>query len=101
MARLVHLRLSDVAYSEAAVLSKDYGFNTVQEYFREAIRKANEERRKEKAIRGLESLRGSLKGVRRLSQKEREKLLDDYLKRGPSDMFRLLGFDKIPEAGKV
>lgn len=82
----IHLRLNKELAAQIKLLEKQFGFNSVQEFIRAAIRHAVEEYEKKRIIRELKKLQGSAKPKKnRLSKKEWFK---EYLKKNPSEIFR-------------
>lgn len=93
---MVHLRVPDMAYKQAESFSKKFGFGSVQEYTREALRRMNEEYDTMLAIRKLEKLKGSVPGAKQISREERRMIAEQFIKKSAkerSDLFRRVGLD--------
>lgn len=93
MGKMVHLRVSDVAYRQAGAMAKGFGFGNVQEYIREAVRRMNEEYETTLAIRQLKKLQGSAPPAKRMTREERRKHAEEFIKTDHSDIFRKYGFE--------
>ena len=93
--KMLHLRLSDIAYRDSSGLAEEFGFQSLQEYFRNALRMMNEEYKKRKALALLEKNfgRGKGKQVKRLTKEERRRLFLEFEKEDKSDIFRKAGLD--------
>ncbi|MBW2986349.1 ribbon-helix-helix domain-containing protein [Candidatus Woesearchaeota archaeon] len=90
MGELVHLRLEKQLKKRMNDIVKTGMFANMTEFIRDAIRKNIEEYEKQRAIRGLELLRG--KG-RLLTKAEQKKVKDKLKKMSPSEIFRSVGLD--------
>ncbi|MBU1120529.1 hypothetical protein KJ660_01510 [Candidatus Micrarchaeota archaeon] len=95
--KLIHLRVSDKLYSDSREIVKENGFNSIQEFVREAMRKTAEEFQTKMAIRRLKKLQGSVKGIKRMTKEERNKAFEEYAKKNPSEVFGKYGLDKVPD----
>ena len=96
--KLVHLRVSDKLYRDSQEIVRENGFNSIQEFIREAVRKKVEEFQTMMAVRRLEKLKGSVKGIKRMTKEERDKLFEEYVKKNPSEIFRKYNLNKVSEA---
>ena len=90
---MVHLRVPDMAYKQAESFAKKFGFGSVQEYAREALRRMNEEYETQQGIRTLEKLRGSIKPTKRMTRDERLAWYEKNADKDMSDIFRKYGFE--------
>lgn len=90
MGELVHLRLEKRMKNEINNIIKIGLFSNMTEFIRDSIRKNIEEYEKQRAVRGLELLRG--KG-RLLTKAEQKKAIAELKKLSPSELFRKYGFD--------
>ena len=90
MGELVHLRLEKKLKDRMNEIVKTGLFANMTEFIREAIRKNIEEYEKQKAIRGLEMLRG--KG-RLLTKAEQKKAKAELKNMSASELFRSVGLD--------
>jgi len=96
--KLVHLRVSDKLYKDSIEIVRESGFNSIQEFIREAVRKTVEDFQTRMAIRNLRKLQGSVKGIKRMTKEERDRLFEEYAKKNPSEIFRKYDLNKVPEA---
>jgi Arc/MetJ-type ribon-helix-helix transcriptional regulator len=90
MGELVHLRLEKKLKTRMNEIVKTGMFANMTEFIRDSIRKNIEEYEKQRAIRGLEALRG--KG-RLLTKTEQKKAKEKLKKMTPSEIFRSVGLD--------
>jgi len=81
----IHLRLNKELFSQLGFLQNEFGFNSLQEFIREAIRSAVENYEKKTLIRRLSLLKGSAKQKQAMPQKQ---VFEKYLKKNPSEIFR-------------
>lgn len=98
--KMVHLRIPKTLYAESQAIVKEKGFVSIQEFIRNAMRGFISEIETEMAIERLRKLKGSVKGIKRLTEAEREKAFQEFLKMTPkqhSDLFRKYGLDKARE----
>lgn len=90
--KLVHLRVPRQLYADSQEIINALGFSNIQEFARDALRRAVHEYKVQAAIRRLEKLKGSVKGIKRLTDEERRQV---YLKfiadPNRSDIFRKYG----------
>ena len=78
MDKSIHLRMPKVLYREASEIKEHFGFTNMQEFIKEAIRKAIFEYNKQKALKTLKRLYGSVKDTKRFTDKERNKLAMEH-----------------------
>ena|GEM_PF-2538880 len=90
MGELVHLRLEKELKKRMNDIVKTGMFANMTEFIRDAIRKNIEEYEKQRAIRGLEKLRG--KG-RLLTKAEQKRVKAKLKNMSPSELFRSVGLD--------
>ena len=89
MNRFINVRVPDKLIRQAKGITEEFGFSSVQEFFRYSLRLAIEEYEKKKAIKRLQALKGSVKNIKRMTKKEKERWFKDvYLKTDPSETFR-------------
>lgn len=81
----IHLRLNKELFSQLGFLQNEFGFNSIQELVRDAIRSAIENYEKRVLIHRLGLLKGSAKEKPALSQTQ---LFEKYLKKNPSEILR-------------
>lgn len=91
--KLVHLRVSEALYASMKELAGSFGFQGVSDFLRDSARKNIEEYEKKQSIERLRKLKGSVKGIKRLSDAEKERVFKEYLKKDTSDIFRKYGID--------
>ena len=95
MGKMVHLRMSETLFEDSSRIAEESGFDSLQEYFRNALREINHEYRKRKALRLLEKNfgRGKGKPIKTLTKEEQRQLFLEFEKKDTSDIFRKYGFD--------
>lgn len=81
MTKLVHIRLPTQLYDAAKNVSDISGFSTVQEFLRNAIRNAVDEHEKRLALKKLYALKGSVKEIKRMSDKEKQLLAETLVEK--------------------
>ncbi|MBI2529689.1 MAG: hypothetical protein HYW05_00915 [Candidatus Diapherotrites archaeon] len=99
--KMVHLRVPAELYLQSLTIVKEKGFASIQEFMRNAMRNFIDKWETEMAIERIRKLKGSLKGVKPLTEAEREKAFRDFLKMTPkqrSDLFREFGLENIRKA---
>lgn len=74
MTKSLHLKLPEKLYLEIEEAKDEFGFLNVQEFFKEAARRALYEYRKQRALAVLEARFGSVKQTRRRTKEELDKL---------------------------
>lgn len=92
MGKMVHLRIPDTLYVESEKYAKEFGFHSLQEYVRNAVRTLNEEYKKKHALYLLEKNYGRGKGTKRMTKEERQAWAEEQIKKDPSDVFRRIGW---------
>jgi len=90
MAELTPIRIETQLKAEIKELIEEGYFTTITEFVKESIRKNLEEYRKQQALKGLAKMKGSLKGIKRLTREERAKAADEALAY-KGDIFKDLG----------
>lgn len=82
----VHLRLTKELAESIGFLEKMFGFNSSQEFIRDAIRRRIEEYEKKALIKKLKDFQGKAKQDSPLLS--REEWFKEYSKKNPSEIFR-------------
>lgn len=82
----VHLRLTKELAESIDGLEKMFGFNSAQEFIRDAIRRRIEEYEKKVLIKKLKDFQGKAKT--KTSLMSREEWFKEYSKKNPSEIFR-------------
>jgi len=82
----VHLRLTKELAEGVSCLEKMFGFNSAQEFIRDAIRRRIEEYEKKVLIKRLKNFQGKAKQSSPLLS--REEWFKEYSKKNPSEIFR-------------
>ncbi len=98
--RMVHLRIPSELYAQSQGIVKEKGFVSIQEFIRNMMRNGIGEIRTQMAIERLRKLKGSVKGIKRLTEAERTKVYDEAIKMTPEqalELFRKYGLDKARE----
>ncbi len=94
--KMVHLRIPSELYAEGKEVVRHMGFGSVQELIKDALRKAVQDYRKEIALKHLAQMKGSVKGIKRLTKEERNALALEFIKMSDaerSSLFREFGLD--------
>lgn len=89
--KMVHIRMPDKLYKESKALADDFGFSSVQEFFRSAVRKAVGEYQRQMAWRTVKALYGSDRNLKKPTRKERDRWAREFMEkvRKGYDPFRL------------
>lgn len=91
--KTVLLRVPENLFQKSIKTAEDLGFKNIQEFIRDRLREATLSQKQREAIARLRANLGATKGkARYLTQEEREKALDDFLKNKPN-LFRKYGLD--------
>jgi len=93
MNKLLHIRMPDNLYGKAQRLSEVFGFASIQEFFRDSLRKSVESYEKSMILGKLELLRGSEKNIKRMTKEERNRFFEEFAKADTSDIFRKYNID--------
>jgi len=99
--KMVHLRIPGELYAQSQTVVKEKGFASIQEFIRNMMRNGIEEIKTQMAIERLRKLKGSVKGIKRPTEAEREEAFQDFLRMTPkerSDLFREFGLENIRKA---
>lgn len=80
MAAQINVRMPEKLLEATKKYSKEHGYENVQEFIRETIR--------HKLYSDLERFKGIIKGNKRMSHKERMQLLEEFMKKDTSNIFR-------------
>jgi metal-responsive CopG/Arc/MetJ family transcriptional regulator len=72
----IHVRVPGDILENVKEISNDLGYSSEQEYFRTALREKVEEDLKKKIIHELWKLKGSAKQIRKMTQKDRDRIFD-------------------------
>lgn len=70
----VHLRLSNEMIKEFNSIKKAMGFSNMQEFIKDAMRKAMLEYRRHAAMRAIKKLQGSAPNARHITTRERNRI---------------------------
>jgi metal-responsive CopG/Arc/MetJ family transcriptional regulator len=98
--KAIHLKLPKKLFVEISEVKEEFGFLNVQEFLKEAARKALHEYKKQKALETLKKNFGSMKGkIKRLTDDERDKLARDLAANldEQKELFKRFGFTKTRE----
>lgn len=98
--RMVHLRIPETIYARSQTIVKENGFVSIQEFLRNALRDAIDKIETQMAIERLRKLKGSVKGIKRLTEAERTRAYEEAIKMTPEqtlELFRKYGLDKARE----
>lgn len=89
----IHLRVSDEMLKEFNAIKGAMGFSSIQEFLKDAMRKAVLEYRRHAAMRTIKKLQGSVPYIKRPTQKDREKLVEQFFeeKARGRDIFKEYG----------
>ncbi len=79
--KMVHIRMPDRLYRESEALADDFGFGSVQEFFRSAVRKAVEEYQRQMAWRTVKALYGSDRNIRKPTPGERDRRAREFMEK--------------------
>jgi len=98
---MVHLRFPGTLYARGQTIVKEKGFASIQEFIRNSVRTAIDKFETQMAIERIRKLKGSVKGIKRPTEAEREEAFQGFLKMTPkqrSDLFREFGLENIRKA---
>lgn len=89
---MVHLRIPGTVYAELEKAEKSLCFDSIQTLIKDLLRNFVLEIHRKEALDWLEKHRGVMRGkIREISVQEREKLVQEYLKKDTSNVFRKYG----------
>mgnify|MGYP001246625599 FL=1 len=91
--KLLHIRIPENLYKKADNLSEVLGFSTIQEFFRDSLRKSIEIHEKQAIIKKLQLLKGYEGKINRLNKKERDRLFEEFIKKDSSEILRKYRLD--------
>ena len=92
MDKSIHLRLPETLYSSAEKIKDEFGFTTIQEFIKDAVRKAIQEYYKQRALYVLRKNFGSMKNVKRLTDAERDELARKLTPAKSREILKKFGF---------
>lgn len=98
--KMVHLRVPEALYAQSQTIVKEKGFASIQEFIRNMMRNGIGEIKTQMAIERLRKLKGSVKGIKRLTEAERTKAYEEAIRMTPEqtlELFRKFGLDKAGE----
>ena len=95
MDKSIHLRLPKLLYKESEEIKKDFGFSNIQEFIKEAIRKAILEYKRQKAMKYFEKNLGSIKNIKRLTKEEREKIALEFTPEKDKELAKRYGLEEV------
>ncbi|MDD4878506.1 MAG: ribbon-helix-helix domain-containing protein [Candidatus Nanoarchaeia archaeon] len=89
----IHLRISDEMLKEFNSIKGSMGFSNIQEFIKDAMRKAVLEYRRHAAMRTIKKLQGSCPNARHITTRERNKLAKQFFeeKEAGRDIFKEYG----------
>lgn len=94
--KMVHLRIPATLYADSREIVKQLGFGSIQEFIKDSMRKTVQEYRKQVVLVRLAALKGSAKGIKRMTKEERNALALEFMS-NPAERSKLLrefGFNK-------
>jgi hypothetical protein len=91
--KMMHIRMPEQLFLQSKALAKELGFSNTQEFFRNSVRNAIQEYENKILFKKLKALQGSSPPTRRLTHKEREELIYEFLeeKKNGRDIFKEYG----------
>ncbi len=95
MEKSIHLRIPKVLYKESENIKKDFGFSSVQEFIKEAMRKTVLEYKKQRALKNLEKNFGSVKNIKRLSKEELNKIALELTPERGKELTKKYGLEEV------
>jgi len=95
MDKSIHLRLPKLLYKESIEIKKDFGFSNIQEFIKEAMRKTILEYKRKQALKTLMKHYGSVKNIKRMTKKEREKLALDFTPERGKEITKRYGLEEV------
>ena len=96
--KMVHLRIPGELYAQSQTVVKEKGFASIKEFMRNAMRNDIEKAKTQMAIERLRKLKGSVKGIKRLTEAERTKAYEEAIRMTPEqtlELFRKFGLENI------
>ena len=95
MEKSIHLRVPKLLYKESENIKKDFGFSSIQEFIKEAMRKTILEYKRQQALKNLERNFGSIKNIKRLTKKEREKIALEFTPERDKELAKKYGLEEV------
>ena len=95
MEKSIHLRIPKVLYKESENIKKDFGFSSIQEFIKDAMRKAILEYKKQRALNNLKNNFGSVKNIKRLSKEELNRIALELTREKNRELTKEYGLEKV------